>query len=75
MSDNGRIALFVDGLDEMPDTLRQRAVERLTAETVKLRVTLTSRPDEYRAALDSGQHLAQAACGIGATSHPPWSCC
>jgi hypothetical protein len=41
--------LFLDGLDEMPDAHRGRAVARLTEETAGLRVTLTSRPDQYRA--------------------------
>ena len=42
--DTGRIALFLDGLDEMPDTLRGKAVERLTAEAAGRRVVITSRP-------------------------------
>ena len=61
MFDSGRIALFIDGLDEMPDGHRGRAVARLATETAGLRVTLSSRPDEYRATVDIGQHLPYTA--------------
>jgi hypothetical protein len=53
--DTGRIALFLDGLDEMPDTLRSKAVERLTAEAAGQRVVITSRPDEFRETIDLGR--------------------
>ena len=53
--DTGRIALFLDGLDEMPDTLRSKAVERLTAEAAGRRVVITSRPDEFRETIDLGR--------------------
>jgi hypothetical protein len=53
--DTGRIALFLDGLDEMPDLLRSKAVERLTAETAGRRVVITSRPDEFRETIDLGR--------------------
>ena len=59
--DTGRIALFLDGLDEMPETHRSTAVERLATEAAGLRVTLTSRPEEYRATLDTGRQLPYAA--------------
>jgi hypothetical protein len=52
--DTGRIALFLDGLDEMPDMLRSRAVERLTAEAAGRRLVITSRPDEFRETVDLG---------------------
>ena len=39
MFDSGRLALFVDGLDEMPTTDRDRALERLTTQAAGLRVT------------------------------------
>ena len=61
MFDSGRIALFIDGLDEMPDGHRGRAVARLATETAGLRVTLSSRPDEYRATVDVGQQLPYTA--------------
>jgi hypothetical protein len=53
--DTGRIALFLDGLDEMPDTLRTKAVERLAAETSGRRVVITSQPDEFRETIDLGR--------------------
>jgi hypothetical protein len=53
--DTGRIALFLDGLDEMPDTLRSKAVERLTAEAAGRRMLITSRPDEFRETIDLGR--------------------
>jgi hypothetical protein len=53
--DTGRIALFLDGLDEMPDTLRSKAVERLTAEAAGRRMVITSRPGEFRETIDLGR--------------------
>jgi hypothetical protein len=53
--DTGRIALFLDGLDEMPDILRSKAVERLTAEAAGRRLVITSRPDEFRETIDLGR--------------------
>jgi hypothetical protein len=61
MFDTGRIALFMDGFDEMPDSYRDKAIERLAAETAGLRVTVTSRPDQYRATLNTGRVLAHTA--------------
>jgi hypothetical protein len=59
--DTGRIALFLDGLDEMPDKLRDEAVRRLTAEAAGRRVVITSRPGEFRGTLDTGRHLPYTA--------------
>jgi TIR domain len=59
--DTGRIALFLDGLDEMPDMLRGAAVERLTAEAAGRRVVITSRPGEFRATVETGQQLPYTA--------------
>jgi hypothetical protein len=53
--DTGRIALFLDGLDEMPDTLRSKAIERLTAEAAGRRLVITSRTDEFRETIDVGR--------------------
>jgi hypothetical protein len=53
--DTGRIALFLDGLDEMPDMLRSKAVERLAGEAAGRRVVITSRPDEFRETIDLGR--------------------
>jgi hypothetical protein len=46
-----RIALFLDGLDEMTTTARVRAVARLDRESQGLSTVLTSRPEEYRQTL------------------------
>jgi hypothetical protein len=59
--DTGRIALFLDGLDEMPDMLRGAAAERLTAEAAGRRVVITSRPGEFRATVETGQQLPYTA--------------
>ena len=50
----GRVALFLDGLDEMPQGLRARALKRVDDEARGLRVVITSRPEEYRGAVQSG---------------------
>jgi hypothetical protein len=52
--DTGRIALFLDGLDEMPDMQRSKAVVQLTAEAAGGRLVITSRPDEFRETSDLG---------------------
>ena len=44
---SGRVALFLDGLDEMPEPVRALALRRLSEEAGGLRVVLTSRPEEY----------------------------
>jgi hypothetical protein len=59
--DTSRITLFLDGLDEMPETFRRKAIERLTTETAGLRLTLTSRPDQLRATIQTGQRLPNTA--------------
>jgi hypothetical protein len=59
--DTGRIALFLDGLDEMPDTLRGEAIERLIAEAAGRRVVITSRPGEFRETVDTGRQLPYTA--------------
>jgi hypothetical protein len=51
----GRVALFLDGLDEMPDGVRARALRRISDEAQGLRVVITSRPMEYRHALPAGR--------------------
>jgi hypothetical protein len=50
----GRVALFLDGLDEMPEDLRALALRRVDEEARELRVVITSRPEEYRGAAKSG---------------------
>jgi predicted NACHT family NTPase len=60
--DTGRIAVFLDGLDEMPETLRAEALKRLTAEAASRQMVITSRPEEFRDALvDTGQQLPNTA--------------
>ncbi len=49
----GRVALFLDGLDEMPEGLRAHAFKRVGEEASGLRVVVTSRPEEYRGAVQS----------------------
>jgi hypothetical protein len=55
LSDTGRIALFLDGLDEMPDMQRRKAIERLSDEAAGRRMVITSRPDEFRETIDLGR--------------------
>ena len=58
----GRVALFLDGLDEMPNLFRRRALHRLTGEAAGIRVVLSSRPVEYQDAIqDDGIGLPYAA--------------
>jgi len=51
----GKVALFLDGLDEMPPAVRSKALTRLDQEATSERIVLTSRPDEYRQALAEGR--------------------
>jgi hypothetical protein len=52
--DSGRIALFLDGLDELSKDMRTRAVERINHEGRALRIVITSRREEYRNAVLAG---------------------
>lgn len=52
---SGHLALFLDGLDEMPAGMRGAALRRLDAESANMRIVLTSRIDEYRQAQDEGR--------------------
>ena len=47
----GRVALFLDGLDEMPEAVRAHAMRRINDEAQGLRIVLTSRPAEFQNAL------------------------
>ena len=49
---SGRLALFLDGLDELPADLRAAAVQRINGEGGNLRIVLSSRPAEYRLTLE-----------------------
>ena len=50
-----RVALFLDGLDEMPEDVRAHAVKRVDDEARGLRVVVTSRIAEFQQALQSGR--------------------
>lgn len=50
-----RIALFLDGLDEMPPAIQKAALTAIAEQTKRLRVVLTSRPDEYKRARHGGR--------------------
>ena len=47
---SGRVALFLDGLDEMPPGMRALALKRINEEARDLRVVITSRPLEWELA-------------------------
>jgi hypothetical protein len=51
----GRVALFLDGLDEMPEGARPLALKCVDEEARGLRVVVTSRPEEYRSAVQAGR--------------------
>jgi len=51
----GRVALFLDGLDEMPEGLRAQAMKRVDEEARGLRVVLTSRPAEFWDAMEASR--------------------
>lgn len=55
-----RVALFLDGLDELPEEVRGRALQAIDEQGLGLRVVVTSRRDEYEAALSTGQLGAAA---------------
>jgi hypothetical protein len=50
----GRVALFLDGLDELPPSLLGTALDRLDEQGTGVRIVLTSRPTAYRDALAGG---------------------
>jgi hypothetical protein len=52
---DGRVALFLDGLDEMPPALRSAALRQLEREAVTLRVVLSSRQEEFETAQHDGR--------------------
>lgn len=47
----GRVALFLDGLDEMAPSAQGKALARLEQEGAGLRIVLSSRPEEYQQAI------------------------
>lgn len=55
-----RVALFLDGLDEMAPTTQHHALARINQEGSGLRIVLSSRPNEYRNAI-IGQRMHNTA--------------
>lgn len=55
----GRVALFLDGLDEMAPATQHQALARVEQEVSGLRIVLSSRPNEYRNVI-AGQRLHNA---------------
>jgi hypothetical protein len=51
----GRIALFLDGLDEMPTSLRAKVLQIIDEDTQGVHLVMTSRPTEFEAALRNGR--------------------
>jgi hypothetical protein len=50
---SGRVALFLDGLDEMPQDVQAEALDRVD-QVRGVRIVVSSRPGEYRHAVQSG---------------------
>jgi hypothetical protein len=48
---SGRVALFLDGLDEMAPAAQFKALARIEREGAGLRLVLSSRPEEYQQAI------------------------
>lgn len=51
----GRVALFLDGLDEMPEGKRGQAIKCISDEAQSLRIVMTSRTEEYGHVLQSNR--------------------
>ena len=60
----GRLALFLDGLDEMAVALQGPALDHIEQKLTGVRVVLTSRPAEYRAALAHGRLYSAAVVDV-----------
>jgi len=52
---SGRVALFLDGLDEMAPGMRVRALQEVEEASTGLRIVITSRFDEYRRAASNAR--------------------
>ncbi|HEY3262945.1 MAG TPA: hypothetical protein VGJ95_22195 [Pseudonocardiaceae bacterium] len=50
-----RVALFLDGLDEMPPAVQGKALQVIDRDAAGLRIVLTSRPQEYADAIAAGR--------------------
>lgn len=53
--DEGRVAFFLDGLDEMPEAAQAAALAAIDDQSVLIRVVLSSRLDGYLRARESGR--------------------
>ncbi|GIF68725.1 hypothetical protein Ais01nite_67600 [Asanoa ishikariensis] len=51
----GKVALFLDGLDEMPPERQGRALDVIDRESVGLPLVITSRPEQYGDAVAEGR--------------------
>src|SRR5207248_1013532 len=60
----GRVALFLDGLDEMPPAVQGHALQVIDRDANGLRVVLTSRPEQYQAAIAEGRLYGAAAIDV-----------
>jgi len=60
----GRVALFLDGLDEMDPAVQGTALQAIDRDAAGLRVVLTSRPEQYRAAVEDGRLYGAAVIDI-----------
>ncbi|MGN9909035.1 NACHT domain-containing protein [Phytohabitans sp. LJ34] len=57
----GGILPLLDGFDELPEPVRERAVAAINAHGSDQPMVLTSRPDEYHDAVAAGRAISQAA--------------
>jgi hypothetical protein len=60
LMDHGQLAVFLDGLDEMPPSLRPAALDAITVQAGRVPVVLTSRTEDYRAAVGGRRFLPAA---------------
>src|SRR5262249_36324444 len=60
----GRVALFLDGLDEMPPAVQGTALQVIDRDAAGLRVVLTSRSEQYRAAVEQGRLYGAAVVDV-----------
>src|SRR5262249_57748185 len=60
----GQVALFLDGLDEMPPAVQGTALQVIDRDAAGLRVVLTSRFEQYRAAVEQGRLYGAAVIDV-----------
>jgi hypothetical protein len=59
--EHGRLAVILDGLDEMPEALRAEALHAMDKQATTFRLVVLTRSEELVAAVRSGGHLRGAA--------------